>query len=129
MYRLPLLVAIGFLIVAGSASAAPFGELPFTPVTGSVSGLRATGAPGELVRSTDGARQPDEKVVMLRLRRVGQRIEVSRRTDVPAEPGDFGAIGTHTRSLDVLPIALTLGDGNRKRTRFRLDRRATVSVR
>ena len=33
-----------------SAAAAPFGELPFRPVTGSATCLRATGAPGELMR-------------------------------------------------------------------------------
>ena len=36
---------------AGSASAAPFGELPFRPVSGAATCLRATGAPGELVRA------------------------------------------------------------------------------
>ncbi len=53
MYRLALLGVLGSLIAAGPASAAPFGELPFLPVTGNAGCLRATGAPGELVRATD----------------------------------------------------------------------------
>jgi hypothetical protein len=52
-----LLAVLGFLAVAAPASAVPFGELPFTPVAGSATCLRATGAPGELVRSSPtGAR-------------------------------------------------------------------------
>jgi hypothetical protein len=92
-----------------------------------------------------GAKHPGTKVVTLRLRRPadpqlpqvrelrarrrGGRIEVSWRTDVPAKPGDFSAIGTRTRSLDEVPSALTLGDGDRKRTRFRLTLAATDGVR
>ena len=40
------------LVLPASASAAPFGELPLRPVSGSATCLRATGAPGELVRWT-----------------------------------------------------------------------------
>ena len=48
-----LLPALGLLVlVPAAASAAPFGELPFRPVSGTATCLRATGAPGELVRST-----------------------------------------------------------------------------
>ena len=48
-----LLLALGLaVLVSGSASAAPFGELPFRSVSGTATCLRATGAPGELVRST-----------------------------------------------------------------------------
>src|SRR4051812_37958212 len=46
-----LLCALGLAALAPSAaSAAPFGELPFRAVTGTATCLRATGAPGELVR-------------------------------------------------------------------------------
>ncbi len=48
--RRALLVAALVLAAPASASAAPFGELPFRPVSGSATCLRATGAPGELVR-------------------------------------------------------------------------------
>jgi len=54
-------VAVLTLALAGlapaAASAAPFGEPPFTPVSGEATCLRATGVPGELVRWTStGAR-------------------------------------------------------------------------
>jgi hypothetical protein len=46
-----LLRALGLLaLVPATVSAAPFGELPFRPVSGAATCLRATGAPGELVR-------------------------------------------------------------------------------
>jgi hypothetical protein len=52
MLRL-VLPALGLsLLVPATASAAPFGELPFQAVNGSATCLRATGTPGELVRST-----------------------------------------------------------------------------
>ncbi len=52
MHRIaPFLAAAAF---AAPASAAPFGELPFTPVAGIATCVRATGAPGELVRWTPG---------------------------------------------------------------------------
>jgi hypothetical protein len=114
------------------------GELPLAPLHRGPVRIR-------LLYGGPGARHPDEKVVTLQLRRLegprppavrdvrarrrGGRIEVSWRTDVPAKPGDFGAIGTHTRSLDEVPIALTLGDGDRKRTRFRLTLAPTDGVR
>lgn len=45
------------VFMPASAQAAPFGEPPFTPVAGAATCLRATGAPGELVRNADsGAR-------------------------------------------------------------------------
>ncbi len=48
-----LLPALGLVaLVPGTASAAPFGELPFRAVSGAATCLRATGTPGELVRST-----------------------------------------------------------------------------
>src|SRR3954467_2888585 len=48
-----LLPVLGLLaLIPSAASAAPFGELPFRAVSGSATCLRATGAPGELVRST-----------------------------------------------------------------------------
>ncbi len=51
--RVRLLVALVLLFAAPvSASAAPFGELPFRPVEGSATCLQATGVPGELVRWT-----------------------------------------------------------------------------
>ncbi len=48
-----LLPALGLLaLVPAAASAAPFGEPPLKAVSGAATCLRATGAPGELVRST-----------------------------------------------------------------------------
>ena len=50
------LVVLVLLALPASASAAPFGELPFRPVSGAATCLRATGAPAELVRWVrDGA--------------------------------------------------------------------------
>ncbi len=47
------LLAFALLLAApASASAAPFGELPFRPVDSSAACLQATGAPGELMRWT-----------------------------------------------------------------------------
>jgi hypothetical protein len=48
--RRALIAAALLLALPGSASAAPFGELPFRPVSGAATCLQATGAPGELVR-------------------------------------------------------------------------------
>jgi len=79
------------------------------------------------LRRPAGPRLPE--VRDLRARRHGTRIEVSWRTDIPADPGDFAVIGTRTRSLDELPIALTLGEDDRKRTRFRLTLARTDRVR
>src|SRR4051794_39416852 len=57
MRRLLAVLALWPAVAAPAASAAPFGELPFQPVKGGVSCLRATGAPGELVAwAADGAR-------------------------------------------------------------------------
>src|SRR3954468_22463859 len=57
MLRRPLFAALLVLAAPATAAAAPFGELPFQPVKGGVSCLRATGAPGELVAwAPDGAR-------------------------------------------------------------------------
>src|SRR4051794_4439236 len=57
MLRRPLFAALLVLAAPATAEAAPFGELPFQPVKGGVSCLRATGAPGELVAwAPDGAR-------------------------------------------------------------------------
>jgi hypothetical protein len=57
MLRL-VLPALGLsLLVPATASAAPFGELPFRAVNGSATCLRATGTPGELVRQTKTAVQ------------------------------------------------------------------------
>jgi len=41
------------VLVPATASAAPFGELPFRPVSGTATCLRATGTPGELVRQSE----------------------------------------------------------------------------
>ena len=51
---LPALVGL-LLLVPVAASAAPFGELPFQPVRGTATCLRATGTPGELVRQSKDA--------------------------------------------------------------------------
>jgi hypothetical protein len=57
MLRVALLVAAAALLAPATVSAAPFGELPPTAVPGSATCLRATGAPGELMRSSPtGAR-------------------------------------------------------------------------
>lgn len=51
------LFAIAALFMPAAASAAPFGELPFAATGATATCLRATGAPGELVRSSrTGAR-------------------------------------------------------------------------
>ncbi len=52
MLRLALCVSFAVLLAPPTASAARFGELPFTPVSGAATCLRATGAPGELMRSS-----------------------------------------------------------------------------
>jgi hypothetical protein len=55
--RIATLVLALFAFAPFSASAAPFGEPPYTPVPGNATCLRATGVPGELVRwSPTGAR-------------------------------------------------------------------------
>jgi hypothetical protein len=49
-----LLAGAGLLLLGPAvASAAPFGELPFQPVAGSATCLRATGTAGELVRQSE----------------------------------------------------------------------------
>ena len=53
-----LALALVALVFPASAAAAPFGELPFRPVAGSATCLRATGVPGELVRWTRGGVGP-----------------------------------------------------------------------
>jgi hypothetical protein len=54
----PLLLALATaLLVPATASAAPFGELPFQTLSGGAACVRATGAPAELVAwAPDGAR-------------------------------------------------------------------------
>jgi len=52
MLRPILFAAFAALVVPASASAAPFGELPFSAADTGATCLRATGAPGELARST-----------------------------------------------------------------------------
>jgi hypothetical protein len=54
MLRSLVLVAGLSLALTAPASAAPFNELPFQPVSGGAACLRPTGAPGELVRWYDG---------------------------------------------------------------------------
>src|SRR4051812_10465323 len=53
MLRFLPALAVLLLGVPATASAAPFGELPFVPVSGPTFCLQATGAPGELVRQTE----------------------------------------------------------------------------
>src|SRR4051812_13987273 len=57
MLRTLLATAALLLLGQGTAFAASFGELPFQPVNGVATCLRATGAPGELVRQTAHAIQ------------------------------------------------------------------------
>ena len=52
MLRVALSVASAAVLAPATATAAPFGEPPFTPVTGAATCLRATGVPGELMRWT-----------------------------------------------------------------------------
>jgi hypothetical protein len=52
MKRSLLTAALVLGVVPASASAAPFGEVGFRPAGGTATCLRATGLPGELVRST-----------------------------------------------------------------------------
>ena len=52
MKRSLLTLAVLLALPPAAASAAPFGEVAFRPVGGTAACLRATGAPGELVRST-----------------------------------------------------------------------------
>ena len=53
MSRIALIAAL-LLALPASAAAAPFGELPFRPVSGAATCLQATGAPGELTRWVAG---------------------------------------------------------------------------
>ncbi len=74
-----LLIALLLLAFPAPAAAAPFGELPFRPVTGGAACLRPTGAPGELVRWYEGgaevlAVQPSGLVPVTRVP-LGRRIE------------------------------------------------------
>src|SRR5690242_1638966 len=50
MLRILPALAVLALFAPATASAAPFGELPFQPVKGPAVCLQATGAPGELLR-------------------------------------------------------------------------------
>jgi hypothetical protein len=52
MRRVLSTAAVLLAVLPASASAAPFGELPFRPAGGTATCLRATGYPGEVVRST-----------------------------------------------------------------------------
>ena len=52
MRRALLTAAVLLAVLPETASAAPFGELPFRPAGGTATCLRATGYPGEVVRST-----------------------------------------------------------------------------
>jgi hypothetical protein len=57
MLRFALFAASMVLLAPATASAAPFGELPFLATGAAATCLRATGAPGELIRSSrNGAR-------------------------------------------------------------------------
>ncbi|MDA0161423.1 hypothetical protein OM076_14190 [Solirubrobacter ginsenosidimutans] len=53
MRRAVLTAAVLLAVLPEAAAAAPFGELPFRPAGGTATCLRATGYPGEVVRSTD----------------------------------------------------------------------------
>jgi len=93
-------VAVLTLALAGlapaAASAAPFGEPPFTPVSGEATCLRATGVPGELVRWTStGARLEEADQHLLAQAVLSEDVEVSR-DDVVA------AMGSMRRSEDTL---------------------------
>jgi hypothetical protein len=94
MRRVALALALGALAPA-SASAAPFGELPFQTVARGVSCVRATGMPGELVAwAPDGAR-------VLRATPSGlsasTTVPLGRATGCPqaaAQPSGAGVIAT-----------------------------------
>ena len=55
MFRTLLVLTAFTLVAPAPAAAAPFGELPFRTTSGTATCLRATGMPGELVRSTTSA--------------------------------------------------------------------------
>src|SRR5689334_17777330 len=52
MRRVVPTAAVLLAVLPASAAATPFGELPFRPAGGTATCLRATGYPGEVVRST-----------------------------------------------------------------------------
>src|SRR3954447_7318949 len=79
MRALVLVLLLGAALPA-TASAAPFGELPFRPVAGSAKCLDTTGAPGELVRDTDSGSE------LLRATATGL---TSLGTAAPAGEGGF----------------------------------------
>ena len=57
MRRSLLTLALLLGVTPAAASAAPFGEVAFRPAGGSATCLRATGTPGEVVRSTAAGAQ------------------------------------------------------------------------
>ncbi len=77
-----LLPALGLVaLVPGTASAAPFGELPFRAVSGAATCLHATGAPGELVRSLTQRNRGDAGAQLLQASGTG----LARVTDLRNE--------------------------------------------
>ncbi len=92
-------VLAALLVMPASAAAAPFGELPFQPVSGGAACLRPTGAPGELMRWYEGgaevlAVQPSGLVPIT-------RVPLARRIACPAvasDPNGAAVIAAATRS-------------------------------
>ena len=89
--RRALIAAALVLAAPGTAVAAPFGELPFRPVSGAATCLRATGAPGELVRWVrDGAEvleaRPDGLVPVT-------TVGLGKLRDCPSAAADAGGAG------------------------------------
>jgi hypothetical protein len=86
--RRALITAALLFAAPATATAAPFGELPFRPVSGAATCLQATGAPGELVRWVrDGAE-------VLEARADGlvpvTTVPLGKLRDCPAAAGDAG---------------------------------------
>ena len=100
------LAALALLLaVPPTASAAPFNELPFQPVSGGAACLRPTGAPGELVRWYHGGAealtvQPSGLVAQA-------RVPLGRRIGCPVVASDpNGAAVMATAGMNRVRVAV-----------------------
>ncbi len=101
--RPALLLALGLTLASPTAaSAAPFGELPFKAVSGAATCLRATGTPGELVRSTATG------VQFLQAGASG----LTTVADLPAETGSHSCPQAATRPGGAGIVAFNASDPN-----------------
>ena len=112
------LLALALLLAApASASAAPFGELPFRSRSGSATCLRATGAPGELVRATEHAEPRSCSAGPDGLRRLVANCRPNALVDCPqamARPSGAGVVAFRAPSTRT---PTTLVAGRRPRAR------------